>query len=130
MGRPGRAASLKRFIDDVLGHDRVWVPTRLDIARHSIRKHPPAGGWKLSRLTRVLFIERLGPIYEHSPWVAEGAYGAGLKSEADTTDGLAKAMAASAAKGTDEQKRTLIQAHPDLAGKLALDNRLTAEIHQ
>ena len=43
VGRPGRAASLARFLDYVLSHDQVWVPTRLDIARHWIRKHPPAG---------------------------------------------------------------------------------------
>ena len=36
-------------------------------------------------------------------------------------------MAAAAAKGTDEQKRALIQAHPDLAGRLAQAKRLTAE---
>ncbi len=34
VGRPGRAVSLARFIDYVLGHDRAWIPTRLDIARH------------------------------------------------------------------------------------------------
>ena len=33
-GRPGRAAALRRFIDYVLDHDRVWVPRRIDIARH------------------------------------------------------------------------------------------------
>ena len=50
VGRPGRAASLARFLDYVSGHDKVWVATRLDIARHWIRKHPPAGGWKPSRM--------------------------------------------------------------------------------
>ena len=44
VGRPGRAAALARFIDYVLGHDRVWTPTRLDIARHWIRKSPAARG--------------------------------------------------------------------------------------
>jgi peptidoglycan/xylan/chitin deacetylase (PgdA/CDA1 family) len=34
VGRPGRAAALMRFLDYVAGHDRVWVPTRLEIARH------------------------------------------------------------------------------------------------
>ena len=36
-------------------------------------------------------------------------------------------MAAAAAKGTQEQKKALILAHPDLAGKLALAKTLTAE---
>ena len=33
-GRPGRAASLLRFLDYVASHDKVWVPTRLQIAQH------------------------------------------------------------------------------------------------
>jgi putative urate catabolism protein len=34
VGRPGRAAALMRFLDYIGTHDRVWVPTRLQIARH------------------------------------------------------------------------------------------------
>jgi peptidoglycan/xylan/chitin deacetylase (PgdA/CDA1 family) len=34
VGRPGRAASLMRFLDYIMKHDRVWVPTRLQIAQH------------------------------------------------------------------------------------------------
>jgi putative urate catabolism protein len=34
VGRPGRAAGLKRFLDYIGGHERVWVPTRLQIAQH------------------------------------------------------------------------------------------------
>ena len=33
VGRPGRAAALIRFLDHVARHDRVWVATRLEIAR-------------------------------------------------------------------------------------------------
>lgn len=39
-GRPGRAAALARFLDHVQRHDRVWLATRLDIARHWMREHP------------------------------------------------------------------------------------------
>ena len=34
VGRPGRAASLMRFLDYIKSHERVWVPTRLQIAQH------------------------------------------------------------------------------------------------
>jgi len=34
VGRPGRAAALMRFLDYVQKHERVWVPTRLQIAQH------------------------------------------------------------------------------------------------
>jgi len=41
-GRPGRAAGLARFLDYIGGFERVWTATRLDIARHWHREHPPA----------------------------------------------------------------------------------------
>ena len=39
VGRPGRAAGLMRFLDHIAARDRVWVATRLDIARHWHREH-------------------------------------------------------------------------------------------
>ncbi|MGO9757255.1 MAG: allantoinase PuuE [Roseiarcus sp.] len=127
VGRPGRAASLARFLDYVHRHEKVWVATRLDIARHWIRKHPPAGGWKPSRMSRALFVERFGGVYEHSPWVAEAAFEAGLGAPADDAAGLARAMARAMAAGGDAARRALVDAHPDLAGKLAAAARLTSE---
>ena len=43
-GRPGRTAALARFVDYVRAHDLVWLATRLDIARHWHKEHPPAHG--------------------------------------------------------------------------------------
>jgi putative urate catabolism protein len=34
IGRPGRALALERFLDHVQAHDKVWIPRRIDIARH------------------------------------------------------------------------------------------------
>jgi putative urate catabolism protein len=39
-GRPGRIASLERFLDYVCGHERVWICRRIEIARHWIATHP------------------------------------------------------------------------------------------
>jgi putative urate catabolism protein len=39
-GRPGRIASLERFLDYVLEKENVWVCRRVDIARHWIATHP------------------------------------------------------------------------------------------
>lgn len=39
-GRPGRFASLARFLDHVLKHERVWVCRRVDIAQHWHKNHP------------------------------------------------------------------------------------------
>ena len=80
VGRPGRAASLARFLDYVrtprqgLGRDPPRHRAPLD--RTSIR--PRAAG-SLRRMTRTLFVERFGGVYEHSPWVAEAAYRCGAQ---------------------------------------------------
>lgn len=39
-GRPARALALRRFLDHIGAHDKVWVATRLDIARHWLATHP------------------------------------------------------------------------------------------
>jgi len=39
VGRPGRAAALKRFLDYITAREDVWLTTRLDIARHWHREH-------------------------------------------------------------------------------------------
>ncbi|MGA1599471.1 MAG: allantoinase PuuE [bacterium] len=41
VGRPGRAASLARFLDYVQGHEQVWLCRRADIARHWHEHHRP-----------------------------------------------------------------------------------------
>ena len=40
VGRPGRFQGLKRFVDYILRHDRVWITRRIDIAHHWINNHP------------------------------------------------------------------------------------------
>ena len=52
---------------------------------------------------------------------------AGLTPAQDAADGLAGAMAKAMAKGSHADKLALIKAHPDLAGRLALSKRLTAD---
>ena len=41
VGRPGRAAALRRFVEYVLSHDKVWIPQRIEIARHWHEHHTP-----------------------------------------------------------------------------------------
>jgi putative urate catabolism protein len=40
IGRPGRAVALGRFLDYVAAKKRVWLPRRIDIARHWHAVHP------------------------------------------------------------------------------------------
>ena len=39
-GRPGRVAGLKRFLDHVQSHEKVWICRRIDIARHWRQAYP------------------------------------------------------------------------------------------
>ncbi|MGF1814379.1 allantoinase PuuE [Vibrio splendidus] len=40
IGRPGRIAALRRFLDYVKEHDSVWLCRRIDIANHWHQHHP------------------------------------------------------------------------------------------
>ena len=126
-GRPGRAAALARFLDHVQDHADVWVATRLDIARHWIREHPPGGGFVPSRMPRALFVERFGDIFEHTPQIAERAHRAGLSAMQDTADGLHAALMRVVAAMSRDEKLALIRAHPELAGREAEAGSLTQD---
>lgn len=40
VGRPGRIAALKRFLEYASSHENVWFARRIDIARHWHENHP------------------------------------------------------------------------------------------
>ena len=44
VGRPGRFAALKRFVEYARAHEDVWFCRRIDIARHWREHHPHDGG--------------------------------------------------------------------------------------
>ena len=73
-------------------------------------------------LDRAAFVERFGPLFEHSPWVAEAAWhDRPFGDREELYDALVAAMHAA----SRERKLALIRAHPDLAGKAAIDGSLT-----
>ena len=78
-------------------------------------------------LDREAFVARFGPVFEHSPWIAAAAWDAGLPSDAGTAEGLHRALCAALRPAGEAEKRALIEAHPDLAGKLARAGALTAD---
>lgn len=126
VGRPGRAAALARFLDYVQAHDGAWVATRLAIAEHWIRRHPPAGGFRPSRMGPALFRQVFGDVFEHTPAIAEAAYAGGLTAAEDGVAGLHRALVAAMDARPAEEQDALLAAHPDLAGRLALAGDLTA----
>ena len=78
-------------------------------------------------MDKAAFVQRFGGIFEHSPWVAEGTWGAELGPAHDTAQGLHAAMVQVFRAASYDQRRAVLTAHPDLAGKLAAAKRLTAE---
>lgn len=76
---------------------------------------------------RAAFVARFGDVFEHSPWIAEATFDAGLPAAPLTAGELHARMAAEMRAGSAAQKQALIVAHPDLAGRLARAGRLTAE---
>ena len=69
------------------------------------------------------FVEQIGFAFEDSPWVAAGA--AGQRPFAGR-DAMIDAMVGVVASASNEMKVALIAAHPDLAGRVAREGRLTA----
>jgi OHCU decarboxylase len=79
---------------------------------------------RVNRLSREGFVERFGGLYEHSPWVAEQAYGA---RPFNGFDGLHGAMVRAVEAAPEGPRMALILAHPDLAGRAAMAGELTPE---
>ncbi len=126
VGRPGRAAALARFIDYVKGHEKVWLARRIDIARHWAKTYPfRASDDRPSRLSESDFVARFGGVFEHSEWIAKRAFAGELSVANDTAIGLAAALTSVFREATPQERLGVLNAHPDLAGKLAQAKRLT-----
>lgn len=70
------------------------------------------------------FVDTLGFLFEHSPWVVERA--APLRPFA-SVDAAMAGFAQTVTEASDAEKLALLTAHPELAGKEAIDRNLTAE---
>ena len=127
VGRPGRAAALRRAIEHFQSHEGVWFATRLQIAEHWSKEHPNIRQDRPSEMNREAFVTEFGGIFEHSPWVAAGAFDLELGPTHDNAAGVHQ-MLTRAFRNADADKRlAVLNAHPDLAGKLAAAKQLTAE---
>ena len=80
-----------------------------------------------SQLSRPDFIARFGGVYEHSPWIAEAVYDAGLGPEADVVEELHRRMSDVLLGAGADAQLAVLRAHPDLAGKAAVAGQLTAD---
>ncbi|KMN11910.1 OHCU decarboxylase [Pseudomonas weihenstephanensis] len=84
-----------------------------------------------STLSREAFVQAFADIYEHSPWVAEKAYDLGLDASVDQIESLHQRMSDILLSADHASQLALINAHPDLAGKAAVQGQLTeASTHE
>ena len=81
---------------------------------------------KPSQMARSEFVSHFGDVYEHSPWVAESVYDQGLSNTDDVISNLHLRMATALLEAEKQQQLDLINAHPDLAGRAAINGELTA----
>lgn len=126
-GRPGRIQALARFLNYAQARDGVWFATRLEIARHWAATRPPSDAQRPADMPLEAFVDHFGGIFEHSPWIAERAHGLELGPAHNTPAGVASALTRVFRSASDEERLTVLRAHPDLAGKLAAAKRLTAD---
>jgi len=79
---------------------------------------------ELNALDRAEFTRLVGPVFEHSPWVA-------ARTEAQrpfhSREALHAALVATVRKASDDEKISLIRAHPDLIGEADLTAASQAE---
>jgi 2-oxo-4-hydroxy-4-carboxy-5-ureidoimidazoline decarboxylase len=78
----------------------------------------------LNELDRNGFVAICGPLFEHSPWIAERTY---AKRPFASLDALHAALMQTVADASEAEQVALIAAHPDLVGRLAREGRLTTE---
>jgi 2-oxo-4-hydroxy-4-carboxy-5-ureidoimidazoline decarboxylase len=78
---------------------------------------------QLNAADRAAFVAAVGFTFEDSAWIAEEAWS--RRPFADTA-ALFEAMRAVVASAPEERRVALIAAHPDLAGRVAREGRLTA----
>ncbi|MEO6435921.1 MAG: 2-oxo-4-hydroxy-4-carboxy-5-ureidoimidazoline decarboxylase [Tepidisphaeraceae bacterium] len=90
----------------------------------------PAAKTPMKRLNMMNahgFVRTVGHVFENSPWVAERAFHLHpFKSVSDVQEKMCQIVRG----GTEEEKVTLIKAHPDLVGRMAQPLTLASQSEQ
>ncbi len=78
---------------------------------------------RINAMTPQAFLGALGGVFEHSRWIAEGAFAARPFANVAA---LHEAMVTAVKKASRERQLALLNAHPELAGKEAQAGALTS----
>jgi 2-oxo-4-hydroxy-4-carboxy-5-ureidoimidazoline decarboxylase len=79
---------------------------------------------ELNACDRARFVEAIGWVFEHSPWVAERAWG---RRPFASVDELHKAMTLEATRAPLHEQLALLRAHPDLGSRARMSDSSTTE---
>ena len=79
---------------------------------------------QLNESDRDTFVAICGPLFEHSPWIAERTWS---RRPFATIDELHRALTDTMYAASIDEQVQLIAAHPDLVGRLAREGALTRE---
>src|SRR5262249_51284539 len=77
---------------------------------------------EVNEFTVQKFTQVIGPVFEHSPWIAEAT---SPKRPFSNLVALHHALCETVRKARPDQQLALIRAHPDLVGRAALAGELT-----
>lgn len=77
---------------------------------------------QLNALNRKAFVDTLGGVFEHSPWVADAAF---EKRPFSDLQALHRAMVDALRSAGENRQLDLLRAHPELAGRQARAGELT-----
>jgi peptidoglycan/xylan/chitin deacetylase (PgdA/CDA1 family) len=131
VGRPGRARRSRRFLDHIRAHERRLV-------RHGASRSPGTGPNATPREEPRAPL-RDGPRRLRRPSSAASSSTAldrrarpraGLGPAHDTATGLQNALARAFRSASDGERLGVLNAHPDLAGKLAAGKAAHPRVHR
>src|SRR2546421_9695983 len=78
---------------------------------------------ELNASSREEFVRIIGPVFEHSPWIAEETW---AKRPFRDLKELHSALCEMVQSAGEQKQLALIREHPDLVGKAALAGELTS----
>ena len=81
----------------------------------------------LKEIGKQKYMQMFGGLYEHSPWIAETVWDEIQSENSIDIETLAKKLKSTVDNATQQQKLDLLCAHPELAGKAAIQGTLTVD---
>jgi len=76
----------------------------------------------LNQVSKEEFVRIIGPVFEHSPWIAETTW---ARRTFASLEALHHSLCKTVEQAGRNQQLNLIRAHPDLVGRAALQGTLT-----